>query len=276
MTEGKLIKYFKKRKINNVKNNSEMNVVIFPQKIIDPKKTLTSELNNYKYNEYEMNNLIYEEALKLDKRTYFQYYFSLLKRKQLLIFTFYTSTDYNSRYIKLCLFFFSFALYLTINTLFFDNSAMHQIYQDKGSFSFLYNLPKIFYSTMISAVINIIITYLSLTEKDITKIRVKVIEEKQDLNKVVSGTETCLKIKIPLFFLFNFLFIIFFWYYLASFCAVYKNTQTHIFKNVSLSFLLSLFYPFGFSLISGFFRIPSLRKGDRKCLYTLSMIIQLI
>ena len=106
MTEGKLIKYFKKRKINNVKNNSEMNVVIFPQKIIDPKKTLTSELNNYKYNEYEMNNLIYEEALKLDKRTYFQYYFSLLKRKQLLIFTFYTSTDYNSRYIKLCLFFF--------------------------------------------------------------------------------------------------------------------------------------------------------------------------
>ena len=182
MTEGKLIKYFKKRKINNVKNNSEMNVVIFPQKIIDPKKTLDSELNNYKYNDYEMNNLIYEEALKLDKRTYFQYYFSLLKRKQLLIFTFYTSTDYNSRYIKLCLFFFSFALYLTINTLFFANSAMHQIYQDKGSFSFLYNLPKIFYSTMISAVINIIITYLSLTEKDITKIRVKVIEEKQDLN----------------------------------------------------------------------------------------------
>ncbi len=53
-----------------------------------------------------MNSLSYEEALKFDKRTYCQYYFSLLKRKQLIIFTFCSINDYNSRSIKICLFYF--------------------------------------------------------------------------------------------------------------------------------------------------------------------------
>ena len=153
---------------------------------------------------------------------------------------------------------------------------MHQIYQDKGSYNFLYNLPKIFYTTLISAGINIIISYLSLTEKDITRIRIKVEEEKKDLNKVVSDTEKCLKIKIALFFLFNFLFIALFWFYLASFCAVYKNTQIYILKDVCFSFVTSLIYPFGICFLPGIFRIPSLRKGDKKCLFTLSLIIQLL
>ena len=37
------------------------------------------------YNDYEINSLIYKEALKIDKRTYFEYYFSLLRRKQILL-----------------------------------------------------------------------------------------------------------------------------------------------------------------------------------------------
>ena len=283
ITDEKVLKSYEKKRSTHKKNTniSEMNVSVYSKNKankINEEKPLDRDLNIYKYNDYEMNNLLYEEAIKIDNRTYFQYYFSLLKQKQLLIFTFYTNTDYNSRYIKIVLFFFSFALYLTINTLFFDETTMHQIYKDKGSFNFIYNLPKIFYSTMISSLINIIITFLSLTEKDITKIKMKVEKEKQDLTRVVSNTTQCLKIKIPLFFLFNFLFLMFFWYYLSTFCAVYHNTQSHLFKDVLISFLTSLLYPFGLSLLPGFFRIPSLRdkNKDRKCLYNVSTIIQLI
>ena len=63
---------------------------------------------NIDYNDYELNNLKYKEALKLDKRNYINFYLSLLRTKHALIFTFYTKTDYNSRYIKICLFFFLF------------------------------------------------------------------------------------------------------------------------------------------------------------------------
>ena len=34
-------------------------------------------------NTQELNSLKYEEALELDKRTYFQYYFSLIKTKHI-------------------------------------------------------------------------------------------------------------------------------------------------------------------------------------------------
>ena len=87
---------------------------------------------------------------------------------------------------------------------------MHKIYEEQGKFNFLYNLPKILYSTIISTVINFIIVFLSLTEKDIVKIKIKVEEEKKDLNEVIKSTEKCLKIKLLIFFVLNFLFILFF------------------------------------------------------------------
>ena len=71
------------------------------------------------FNDYELNRLSYKEALQFDKRKYSQYYLSLIKRKQIVIFAFYTKDDYNSRSIKICLFFFSFALSYSVNALFF-------------------------------------------------------------------------------------------------------------------------------------------------------------
>ena len=49
-------------------------------------------------------------------------------------------------------------------------------------------------------------------------------------------------------------------------------------KDTLISFSLSLLYPFGFNLLPGIFRIPSLNgnKRNRECLYKTSKIIQLI
>ena len=73
------------------------------------------------YNDYELNSLKYKYALKYDKRTYFQYYFSLLRMKHIIIFTFFTSNDYNSFVIKICLFLQLFIKFIKImeNLIFF-------------------------------------------------------------------------------------------------------------------------------------------------------------
>ena len=222
------------------------------------------------YNDYEMNSLIYKEALKFDKRTYIEYYFSLLKRKQIILFTFYVSNDYNSKSIKICLFLFSFALYYTINALFFDDATLHKIYINKGKYKLINQITNIIYSSLISSIINIIIKYFSLTEINI--IEMKNNKEKEIINK----NKKCLKIKIILFFILNFLFLILFWYYISCFCAIYKNTQFHLIKDTLIGFGLSLLYPFIFCLLPGVFRIPSLRasKQDKECLYKISIIIQ--
>ena len=72
--------------------------------------------------------------------------------------------------------------------------------------------------------------------------------------------------------------MVFFWYFISCFCAVYKNTQMILIKDTLISFALSMLYPFGLNLIPGLFRIPALRaeKKDQKCLYKASQYIALI
>ena len=122
-------------------------------------------------NDYEKNNLEYNLAKKLDKRSYTQYYISLLKTKHLFIFSFIQNKDYNSKVIKIILFFFILTINFTISTLFFNDSTMHVIYLEKGQFNFIYQIPQIIYSSLISGVLTAIFRYLSLTEKTVLSLK---------------------------------------------------------------------------------------------------------
>ena len=73
--------------------------------------------------------------------------------------------------IKISILFFSFSLYFTITALFFSDSTMHKIYEDNGKFNFIYQIPQIIYSTLISNVINLIVSTLSITEKNILSLK---------------------------------------------------------------------------------------------------------
>ena len=70
---------------------------------------------------FKLNYLNFKESLKYDKRTFCQYYLSLLKIKIIFLFSFYPADDYNIKIIKLFLFFLFFDVYFSINTLFFIN-----------------------------------------------------------------------------------------------------------------------------------------------------------
>ena len=227
----------------------------------------------YYMNDYELNSLKYDLALQYDKRNYWEYYISLIKTKELIVFTFFTNTDYNSRMLKIILFLLSFTLFYTVNALFFNDSTMHQIYEDEGEFNFIYQIPQILYSTIISTVIKVIISFLSLTESNLAKI--KSLKTKklalEELNKILK----CISKKCIIFFSLSFLLLIIFWYYLASFCAVYKNTQVYLIKDTLITFSTSLLYPFVINLFPGLFRIPAIQKKN-KCLFIVSYILAMI
>ena len=234
------------------------------------------ENNNAIYdnkNDSELNSLSFNKALKYDKRTYLEYYLSLLRNKQLIIFVCYTSNDYNSRLIKLCLLFSSFALSYTVNALFFNDSTMHRIYKDEGKDNISFRIPQIIYSTIISTFIKSLLITFSLTEKNILEIK------NQKTNKSIHDTSVkifkIISRKIIIFFVVNFLFLIFFWYYLSCFCAVYTNTQILLLKDTVISFCVSLLYPFIINLIPGILRNIALNKGN-KYLFIISRLIALI
>ena len=235
-----------------------------------------NETTKNKLNDDELNDLNYELAIELDKRTYFQYYLSLLKKKHLILFAFCPSNDYNLPVIKILTLLFAFALYFTINGFFFSDATMNKINEDKGAFDILFQIPQILYSTLICAVINLIIKKLSLTEKQILSIkREKTYKDAETKSRQI---KSCLKAKLIIFLIISLLLMLFFWYYISCFCAVYKNTQVILIKDTLISFGLSMLYPFGLNLLPGMFRIPALRAVNKnlKYLYQLSGFVALI
>ena len=225
------------------------------------------------YNDLELNILEYEEAFAIDNRSYISYYLSQLRTKNLFIFSFWPNqNDYNSRIVKIYLFFFIFTIYYTVNACFFDESTLQQINEDGGEFNFIYQIPQILYSSLICILLNSIMKYFALSEHNIVKLKQEKI--RYIFMKRTKNTIQNLKCKFAFFFIISFVLLIFFWYYLGCFCAIYKNTQLHLLKDSVISFGFSLLYPFGYYLIPGLFRIPALYKKDRKCLYNLSKLIQ--
>ena len=151
------LKNKEKEKNNNLSELNNNNNYIINNNITEfiSKNNYNKNNNDFsrKLNDYELNTLNYQEAIKIDKRTYIELYFSLLRRRQVIIFTFYTYNDYNLKIIKISLFIFSFASYYSVNALFFTDSTMHKILEDQGDFNFIYQLPQILYSSLICSTI---------------------------------------------------------------------------------------------------------------------------
>ena len=265
-----------------------MKKIIGQQNIIENQNNKQPiQINNKKGNElkefdqimsiddFEMNDLPYSEALKKDNRTYSEFYISLIKTEHLLIFAFCKSEDYNSRAIKISLFILNLVISFTVNALFFNDSTMHQIYEDEGSFNFIYQTPQILYSSVICGVLNGIIKILALTEDRILELKQEKDNDKDKLILLAENIKRIIFYKLLSFFILSFSILGISWYYISCFCCIYKNTQLHLIKDTLISFGLSSLYPFILFLVPGIFRISALKaeKKDKEYMYNFSKIL---
>ena len=275
----------KKMIVHNLKGSLKYSLNLNMKESIFSSKRIKSELihNTFndrnkvkiikKYSDFELDDLEYSEAIIYDKRSFINLYIYIVKREHLIIFTFCYCKDFNLISIKLSLFIFSICLDITTNILFFDDESMHKIYLDYGKYNFISQIPQIIYSAIISETMDIFLKYLSLSEKEIYEVK-----KYKNIKKVGANIKQlikCLKIKFFFFFFICFIFMIFFWYFISIFCAIYENTQIILFKDSSLSFLISILYPFGLYLLPTTLRIISLRSKakNKKILYKISNII---
>ena len=260
----------KKNNLINLKNNTKMNNTIH-------KSEEKIEYKPDKDNDYEFNNLSYRDAIKYDKRTFCDYYMTLIKNKQIFAFTFCSFSDYNSGIIRKFIFFLSFALHYSINTLFFNDINMHQIYEDEGKYNFSYQLPKILISALCSTIIlRLMLEFLILTDKSILKVKLQ--PNQQAAKMMKKEVLKCVNIKFAIFFILNFILLILFWIYLTCWNGKYENTQVYLIENTVISFAFSLFYPFVINIIPSAARMSSLdtKSADKECMYNFSKLAQII
>ena len=207
----------KKRAIKNAIIRNKINS---KNKLIEKNKIGIKE-NLKNFIDEEINGLAYIIAVKIDKRSFCQYYESLLKTKHILICTFFNNSDYNLGIIKMDLFFVSFVIEYTINALFYNDDTMHEIYKSKGQFDLETQLPIIVYSTIISYLLNLPLGILALSNDSI--INFKQSKIKNNIMKRAKKLVNILNFKFVIYFIKLFIIIIF------PFCNIFisgscKNT----------------------------------------------------
>ena len=251
----------KETKIEKVKNVVENK---------NKKKVVNNAVPDFKLTEIQLNNASYEIAVKQDRREFIKYYWSLIKLKQLFIFTFYTSEDYILRSTKITLFILFVSFYLAFTALFFNDNIMRAIYIYKGNTDAAVHIPNIILSSLCCLVASLIIRFVSLNERDISKIM-----EIKDQDKRKAESEKIkrfTKIKLIILYAISGALIMFFWYYVSAFCAIFKNSQGHYFINVLVTFILCNLWPLAISLIPAFLRRKALDE-KKETMYKISQII---
>ena len=150
---------------------------------------------------------------------------------------------------------------------------MHKIYVDEGYYNFIYQLPQIIYSSVISIIINNLIKFLSLSQSKIVSFKQEKLKKGLDLK--YKKLKSTLKIKFTIFFVITCIILMFVLFYISCFCGIYENTQIHLINDSVISFITSMISPLGICLLPRIIRQYSLRN-KKPYLYKFSKFLQMI
>ena len=244
------------------------------QKKADEEKSKMTQI--FKLNDEDRNELNFKRAVKFDKnRGFCKYYWSILQISHIIINVFMRcDDDYNLFSVKLGLLFMLFPINLTFNIFFFTSKNIKATYiNDLNELALLAeNLLHTFASSIFSSIFLILLKMLCLTHSTLRKI--KKMHNKEDAKKERDRLIKCINIRINLYYILSFIFLIVFGYYIACFCVIFENTQYDLIKSMFTSWALSLLYPFLICLVTAIFRMIGVKK-EKRWAYKINQILQM-
>ena len=226
---------------------------------------------------FELNNLGFEDASKLDKRTCLRTYWSVLMREHIILLTFVARNDYNLFNIKIEMLLVLYCVEATMNGLFFVHESMHRKYTENEDLTFVEKLPQFLFTILVSHALEVLLCYLGMTDTHVYEIKALPLQEKKKGEKVIEILSK-VKRKIVSFYSVTFILFLFFWYFISAFCAVYQNTQKIFLRDSFISFAISLIDPFFIYALTSLLRCISLTKICKHkccggCVYKISDLI---
>ena len=209
------------------------------------------------YNDDEINELDYEEAIIYDKRNYCKIFWYTLKEKQTIINTFFVKDSLKPFSIKLLVIIFSFSCYFVINGFLYNEEYVSIKLKSEGSKTFYEylsdSIERILYTSIVGGVISFIIGILFNTGKKIDNVIIKNKNNKILLKGEIAKIYRCNNIIILFFIIFQFILMILFTIYIFCFCYVYPNNKLDWFESsllvIGIMQTFSLFNSFLISII---------------------------
>ena len=199
-------------------------------------------------------------------------FWNLLKFKQIILFTFFTKTKGILRSTKVALFILFIAFYMAFTALFFNDSIMRALYIYKGNANAAVHIPNIILSSICSFIAGLIVRYVCLNERDISKVLME--NHPKDREEMANKVKKSSKIKLLILYAVSGVLILLCWYYVSAFCAVFKNSQKNYLINFFVCFLVCNLWPFVTCWIPTIMRRKAL-DNNNECLYKASQIVSI-
>ena len=209
------------------------------------------------FDEKQLNELDYEDAVIYDKRSFCKMLWYALKEKQTLINTFFAPNNLKPFSMKLLVLIFSFSCYFVINGFLYNEEYVSTKLESKGNKTFYEylsdSIERILYTSIVGGIISFIIGILFNTEKKINDAINKYTGNKRILKGEIAKIFRISKIIMRSFIIIQFILMILFTIYIFCFCYVYHNNKLDWFESslivIGIIQMVSLFTCCLFTLI---------------------------
>ena len=201
----------------------------------------------------ELNNIPYRQALRIDKRSFWNILFSILTNQIEFISLFLYRNPYSHYTLTFSVYLFELLLDLTMNGLLYTDEVVSEKYHNNGNLSMFTTLSLSFISNIVSSIIVFFIAKLT-NYPDIIESIVYNVKDKSKYIENVVRLFKYIKLRLGLFYILQISFILVMTYYLFIFCTVYHQSQPSIMVNYIVGAFISLAISVGLSLIISILR----------------------
>ena len=261
----------KNDKIENIKKN---NIEIFKLNNDEDvtKKDYTKEIkklqekydiNEEEYLKSDPDDMEYDDAIKYDKRTFWEY------------FSIYNKDNLKPMSIKILLLLLNIDLYFVVNGLFYSESYISQLFhsdKEDNFFSFFpRSISRFYYATIVGVIISFLIDCMFIQEKKIRKVFIREKENQTKIKNEIALILKNLKENYIIFIIISIIISLFSWYYVCCFNNVYPGVKGEWIKSsISIMIIIQLLSALA-GLIAALIRLISFECKSEK-LYKLKDI----
>jgi len=161
---------------------------------------------------------------------------------------------------------------MAFTALFFNDSIMRALYIYKGNANAAVHVPNIILSSICSFIAGLIVRYVCLNERDISKVLSET--HPTDREAMAKKVKKSSNVKLIILYAVSGLLILLCWYYVSAFCAIFKNSQKNYLINFFICFLVCNLWPFVTCWIPTIMRRKALDRNN-ECLYKASQIVSI-
>ena len=171
-----------------------------------------------------MDDLYYDELIIKENRSFCKIFIDKLKITQMIIEFFFNNNWILLKPIRIIYFIIRIDLYMFVNTLFYNEEYVRDLYYSDKEETFLSFIPislnRIIYTFIASGVLNFIISLLFPTENKIKNNLLRKKNLKEIKSKLFFSTKNIIS-NYWIFIIINYILTIFCWYYISCFNNVY-------------------------------------------------------